>query len=57
MPAQFPRVAGQHSAYVIAQLNTFRTGERNNNQVMEDVAGRMSDQDIKAVAEYIQSLH
>ncbi|KPC49355.1 c-type cytochrome [Amantichitinum ursilacus] len=57
MPAQFPRVAGQHSAYVIAQLNTFRTGERNNNQVMVDVAGRMSDQDIKAVAEYIQSLH
>ena len=57
IPVQFPRLAGQHSAYLITQLTTFRSGDRANNQVMMDVAGRMSDQDIKAVAEYIQSLH
>ena len=57
IPVQYPRVAGQHGAYLIAQLNTFRSGERANNQVMTDIAGRLSDQEIKSVAEYIQSLH
>lgn len=57
MPAQYPRMGGQHSAYTMAQLNTFRSGERNNNEVMTAVAARLSDAEIKAVAEYIQALH
>ncbi|GGP23044.1 c-type cytochrome [Silvimonas iriomotensis] len=56
IPVQYPRVAGQHSAYVITELNLFRSGERNNGPMMNDIAARLSDQDIKAVAEYIQSL-
>jgi cbb3-type cytochrome c oxidase subunit III len=57
MPAQYPRMGGQHSAYTVAQLSTFRSGERNNNDVMKDISARLSDAEIKAVAEYIQALH
>ncbi len=57
IPGQYPRMGGQHSAYTLAQLNTFRSGERTNNDVMKDVAARLSDAEIKAVAEYIQALH
>ncbi|MEJ2792393.1 c-type cytochrome [Iodobacter sp. LRB] len=57
IPGQYPRMGGQHSAYTLAQLTTFRSGERNNNTVMTDVAARLSDAEIKAVAEYIQALH
>jgi cytochrome c553 len=56
IPVQYPRVAGQHSAYVIGELNLFRSGERENGPMMKDIAGRLSDQEIKSVAEYIQSL-
>lgn len=57
IPGQYPRLGGQHSAYVVAQLNAFRSGERNNNQPMHDVTSKMTDTEIKAVAEYIQALH
>ncbi len=58
IPAQFPRLAGQHAEYTVAQLQTFRSGERANdpNQMMRSVAARLSDQEIKAVAEYIAGL-
>ncbi|WP_035057938.1 c-type cytochrome [Andreprevotia chitinilytica] len=57
IPVQFPRVASQHSAYIDAQLRAFRIGDRTNNAPMQQVAAKMSDADIKAVAEYIQALH
>ncbi|GAA5786655.1 cytochrome c [Chitiniphilus shinanonensis] len=57
IPAQYPRMAGQHGAYTEAQLKAFRSGERGNNPVMSQVAARLSDQEIKAVAEYIQALN
>lgn len=59
IPAQFPRLAGQHSDYVMAQLKAFRAGERANDpaKMMRMVAAKMSDQDIAAVADYIQGLH
>ncbi|MEN9656671.1 MAG: hypothetical protein RL571_136 [Pseudomonadota bacterium] len=61
IPGQYPRMGGQHSAYVLAQLNAFRSEDPNvsraNNQVMKDISSRMSDNEIKAVAEYIQALH
>lgn len=58
IPAQFPRVAGQYSEYTAIQLQTFRTGERNNdpNNMMHAVAAKLSDQEIKAVSEYVAGL-
>lgn len=58
MPAQFPRVAGQHAEYTAAQLKAFRVGQRANDpaQMMRMVAAKMSDQEIAAVSEYIAGL-
>lgn len=58
IPAQFPRVAGQYPEYTVAQLQAFRTGERANdpNKMMGTTVATLSDQEIKAVAEYIAGL-
>jgi cytochrome c553 len=58
IPAQFPRVAGQYSEYSTAQLQSFRAGERANdpNSMMRAIAAKLSDGEIKAVAEYIAGL-
>lgn len=56
MPSQYPRVAGQHAEYTEAQLVAFRSGARANNQQMTDVASKMSDKEIKAVADYLAGL-
>jgi cytochrome c553 len=58
MPAQYPRVAGQYAEYTVAQLQSFRAGERANdsNRMMRATAARLSDTEIKAVAEYISGL-
>ncbi|MDE2585626.1 MAG: c-type cytochrome, partial [Betaproteobacteria bacterium] len=58
LPAQFPRLAGQYADYTEAQLKLFRTGERANDpeKMMRTIAGKMSDQEIKAVAEYAAGL-
>jgi len=53
IPAQYPRVGGQWSDYTEAQLVAFRQGTRTNNPVMTNVAARMSDTEIKAVADYV----
>ena len=56
IPVQYPRIAGQHSDYTVKQLNAFRDGSRAANQTMMDVAAKMNDKEIKAVAGYIASL-
>lgn len=58
IPAQYPRLSGQYTDYTIAQLQAFRSGTRANdaNKVMRSVAGRLSDEEIKAVAEYATGL-
>jgi len=58
MPAQFPRLAGQHADYTSTQLKAFRAGQRVNDaaHTMRGVAGKMSDQEIAAVSEYIAGL-
>ena len=58
IPAEFPRLAGQHSLYVYTQLNNFRLGQRTNDggKMMENIAARMTDQEMKAVAEYVSGL-
>ena len=58
IPSQFPRLSGQFAEYVETQLKLFRAGGRANdpNGMMRGVAARMSDQEIKAVAEYAAGL-
>lgn len=57
--ANVPAVAGQRSAYVVAQLKAFAAGTRPGglNGVMADVSKNMTDQQMKAVASYMQGLH
>ena len=57
IPAQYPRLGGQHADYVAAQLTTFRDGGRKNSPQMTQVAAKMNDREIKAVADYIAGLH
>ena len=57
IPAQYPRLAGQHADYTEAQLSAFRSGARKNNPTMMGVAAKMNDTEIKAVADYIAGLH
>ncbi|MBP8270564.1 cytochrome c4 [Sphaerotilus montanus] len=57
MPAQYPRLSGQHADYTAVQLTAFRDGIRKNNAVMTGVAAKMNDREIKAVSDYIAGLH
>jgi len=53
----FPRIAGQHSDYVVKQLLVFqRTDERPEGAIMKTVAHELTANDISNVAEYVQSL-
>ncbi|MGE5648974.1 cytochrome c [Noviherbaspirillum sp. UKPF54] len=56
IPAQFPRLAGQHQEYTAAQLTAFRAGTRKNSPQMTTIAKRMSDEEIQAVADYVAGL-
>jgi len=56
IPAQYPRLAGQHQDYTVAQLQAFKTGGRNNSPQMSTLAKRLSDDEMKAVADYIAGL-
>lgn len=56
MPSQYPRLAGQHADYTEAQLIAFRGGARKNSAQMTDVAAKLNDREIKAVADYIAGL-
>ncbi len=56
MPAQYPRIGGQHADYTELQLTTFRSGARGNSAQMMAIAARMSDKEIKAVSDYIAGL-
>ena len=57
IPAQYPRLSGQHADYTAAQLNAFRSGARANSPQMTGVAAKMNDKEIKAVSDYIAGLH
>ena len=58
MPAQYPRIGGQFADYLEAQLKAFQTEARANdpNKMMRMVAIKMTDTEIKAVADYIAGL-
>ncbi len=57
IPAQNPRLAGQHADYTAAQLVAFRDGVRKNNAQMTGVAAKLNDREIKALADYMAGLH
>ncbi|MGH8713728.1 MAG: c-type cytochrome [Casimicrobiaceae bacterium] len=65
IPSRYPRVGGQHADYTLAQLRAFKAGERGadkegkdvNGKIMAQIAGRMSEQEIAAVAQYAAGLH
>jgi len=56
IPAQYPRLSGQHAEYTETQLKHFRDGTRANNLQMTGVAAKMNDREIKAVSDYIAGL-
>ena len=58
IPAQYPRIAGQYAEYIAAQLKAFKEGGRANdaNGMMRGVAARLTDREIRAVAEYAAGL-
>ena len=65
IPAQYPRLAGQHADYTVAQLTAFRehgtkgagqTVGRGNSIQMSGVAAKLNDREIKAVADYVAGL-
>ena len=56
IPAQYPRLKGQHADYAVAQLTAFRDGVRNNSLQMTQIAAKLNDREIKAVSDYIAGL-
>ena len=56
IPAQYPRLGGQHAEYTAAQLTSFRDGVRQNSLQMNQVAAKLNDREIRAVADYIAGL-
>ena len=65
IPSRYPRLSFQYADYTYAQLKAFKAGERGmdkegkdvNGRVMAQVAGRMSDEEMRAVADYAAGLH
>ena len=57
--AGWPSIAGQHATYASAQLMAYRSKQRTTDgdtQMMRNVSAMLTDDDIKAVASYIQGL-
>jgi len=56
--SRYPRIAGQHQAYTIGQMNQFKQGARSNDRAhaMRTVSERMTEKEIAAVAEYLAGL-
>lgn len=52
-----PAIGGQHASYLIKQIKAYKDGSRANDEakVMRDIAGRLDDSDIVAVAEYLST--
>ena len=57
IPSQYPRLSGQHADYTVSQLTQFRDGIRKNSLQMGQVAAKLNDREIKAVADYIAGLN
>jgi cytochrome c553 len=57
IPAQYPRQGGQWAEYSYNQLVGFRDGTRKNSTQMTTIATKLSDQEMKAVSDYMAGLH
>lgn len=57
IPIQYPRLSGQWAEYVAAQLVAFQDGTRNNSDPMHQIAYRLSNDEIKAVSDFVAGLH
>jgi len=64
IPKNYPRLAGQYADYTYAQLKAFKAGERGadaagkdvNGRVMTTIATKMTDEQMKAIADYVAGL-
>ncbi|WP_411877443.1 c-type cytochrome [Polaromonas sp. YR568] len=56
IPSQYPRLSGQHADYTVTQLTAFRDGGRKNSVPMAQVAAKLNDREIRALADYIAGL-
>ena len=56
IPAQYPRLSGQHAEYTATQLTSFRDGVRQNSLQMNQVAAKLNDREIRALADYVAGL-
>ena len=56
IPSQYPRLSGQHADYTAAQLTAFRDGIRTNSLPMTQVAAKLNDREIRALADYVAGL-
>ena len=65
IPVRYPRISGQYADYTLAQLQAFKSGQRGadkpgkdvNGRVMAQIASRMSEDEMRAVADYAAGLH
>jgi len=65
IPSRYPRLSWQYADYTFAQLKAFKAGERGTDKegkdvsgkVMAQVASRMTEQEMRSVAEYAAGLH
>jgi cytochrome c553 len=65
IPVRYPRLSGQYADYTVAQLQAFKATQRGldkagkdvNGRVMQAIAARMSEQEMRAVADYAAGLH
>lgn len=58
-PALFPSLRGQNADYIVLQLKAYKSGARKNdrNDMMKDISLKLNDEEMKAVANYIQGLY
>lgn len=57
--ATYPSLHGQHAAYIAKQLRDYASGARRSDgktRIMRDIAARLNEDDIVAIASYIQGL-
>jgi cytochrome c553 len=56
--AAFPRVGGQHAVYAALQLRNYKSGARatDPSSMMRTITSRLTDEEIDAVASYLQGM-
>lgn len=57
--AEYPALRGQHATYTAKQLRDYASGARSSDgqtRIMRDIAARLDEDDITALASYVQGL-